>query len=311
MRRNTAITKSPNGFGGAIGADGELARFPALSPKIDNTTVTIAVNGVTTAWDTGATDKAAGVTADLAVDVNGETADEAIEATMFVAVDEARSDTTAEDTEDSAAFNSGLLDCVAADDGVPAVFTGIDVDLVSAEGPAVAAGVIEAGGVADAVPSAAAVPLPAALTVPVAGGVGAVVVGPTGSDVTGVAAGGAADACLSEPAAADADDEVESVVEMPAEVAEDVEVVLVDPEVPDVVVDEDGEVDGVLVVELPEVVDDGEVDLIAELPEVVDEVVDDDVPLAAPTPADVSCLWLSTLELLDDEEDPDVASVSA
>ncbi|GAB7067742.1 hypothetical protein JCM12141A_20310 [Mycolicibacterium hodleri] len=49
MRRNTATTKSANGFGGVTGADGELNAFPALSPKIDNTTPTIAVNGVTTA----------------------------------------------------------------------------------------------------------------------------------------------------------------------------------------------------------------------------------------------------------------------
>ena len=101
-----------------------------------------------------------------------------------------------------------------------------------------------------------------------------------------------------KPAVVDAD--VDDELELPADVVDGGEVDLVDSEVPDDVVVEDGEVDVVLVVELPEVIEDGEVDLAEALPEVVPEDVDDG-PVAAPPPADASCLWSSTLELLDDE----------
>ena len=193
MRRNTAITKSPNGFGGATGADGELDRFPALSPKIDNTTVTIAVNGVTTACDTGATDdRAERLTAAVLADEDATDAtEETSEATVPAAVDEAVG-TTAEDTEDAAAFSSGLLDVVEASKGVPAAVTGVDLEVVPPAEAAVVGGV-EAGGVSVDAGAVVPVPSPAAAPVPaVAGGVGTVVVGMTGSDVAGVAAGGVA-----------------------------------------------------------------------------------------------------------------------
>ncbi|GGF12049.1 hypothetical protein GCM10007298_05010 [Williamsia phyllosphaerae] len=54
-RRNTAATKSPNGFGGATGATGVVDALPAFRPKIERTTAANAVNGVTTACDAGAT----------------------------------------------------------------------------------------------------------------------------------------------------------------------------------------------------------------------------------------------------------------
>lgn len=280
------------------GADGELARLPALSPKIDNTTVTIAANGVTTAWDTGATadaDRAAGVTAvDLAVDATGESADD----TAFGEFE----DTTVEDT---AAFSSGLLDVIEAGDGAAAVTTGADFELATPEDAAVVAGGVEADGVS--VDAGAVVPVPSTAAAPVlsvAGGVGAVVVGPTGSKVAGV--------------------DVDSKVELPADVVEDGDAGVVDsePELPAEVVDGvidlvDSEPDvlaAVVVVdselELPtvvaEIVEDGEVVLVEVVPAVGDDVAR---VAGVPSAADLDVLpsLLELLELPDDE--PDVAAV--